>query len=85
VLNDNIMPLHWWNFAWVDSEFFPQDYKHKLELLKTMPNFWKTPKGKHLAKILKNCRSQCWDCHECEKTFETPYFDSALQLQFQKK
>lgn len=84
VINDNIMPLHWWNFAWVDAEFFKNDYKHKLDMLKTMPNFWKTVKGKRLATILKNCRSQCWDCHECEKAFETPHFDSALQIRGQK-
>jgi len=81
VINHNIMPLHWWNFGWVDTDMVQSDYKNRLELLKEMPNFWKTDKGKRLEKILKTCRSQCWDCHECEKTFGTPLYDSALQLQ----
>lgn len=84
IIKDNIMPLHLWNFAWVDTDFFPNDYKHKLKMLKNMPNFWKTAKGKRLAQLLKNCKAQCWDCHECEKAFETPPFDSALQLRGQK-
>lgn len=83
-INDNIMPLHWWNFGWVDQNFVKTDYKDKIKLLKNIPNFWKTDKGKRLEKILKNCRSQCWDCHECEKAFETPYFDSALQISGQR-
>lgn len=79
-INDNIMPLHLWNFGWVDPNMVGLDYKHKIEILNAMPNFWKTVKGKELTEILKNCRSQCWKCHECEKTYKTPYFDSALQL-----
>ena len=80
VINDNIMPLHWWNFGWVDTKIVKGDYKSRLKMLKEMPNFWKTEKGQRLEKILKNCRSQCWNCHECEKAFDTPQFDSALQL-----
>jgi hypothetical protein len=81
VIHDNIMPLHWWNFGWVDSKIVKGDYKTRISMLKEMPNFWKTDKGRRLEKILKTCRSQCWDCHECEKTFGTPLFDSALQLE----
>lgn len=81
VIDDNIMPLHWWNFGWVDTSVCRDDYKKKRDMLRDMPNFWKTDKGKKLEKKLKNCRSQCWDCHECEKAFDTPHFDSALQLQ----
>ena len=33
-----------------------------------------------LEKLLKNCRNQCWDCHECERTFGFQDVDSALQL-----
>jgi hypothetical protein len=80
VVHDNIMPLQWWGFGWVDAGLFINDYKNKREALQTMPNLWKSDKGKKLEKRLKNCRSQCWDCHECEKAFGTPHFDSALQL-----
>jgi hypothetical protein len=83
-VNDNIMPLHWWGFGWVDADIVKNNYKNKLEILGNAPNFWKTDKGQRLGEILKNCRSQCWDCHECEKTFETPRFDSALQLRVQR-
>ncbi|MDH3327713.1 MAG: hypothetical protein OEM01_00590 [Desulfobulbaceae bacterium] len=81
VIHDNVMPLHSWEFTYIDTRAVKKDYKNKRKLLKNIPNFWRTPEGRKLEKKLKTCRSKCWSCHECEKTFGTPRFDSALQIQ----
>jgi hypothetical protein len=81
-INDNILPLNSWRFGYGDPGKDGNHYKNELDMLNTMPNFWRTANGKRLVKILENCRSQCWECHECEKSINTPYFDSALQLRF---
>ena len=41
-------------------------------------NIWLSEKGKRLNRILLNCRSQCYDCHECERTFGIPDYDSSV-------
>tara|TARA_B100001750_G_scaffold183552_1_gene152308 strand:- start:1680 stop:2921 length:1242 start_codon:yes stop_codon:yes gene_type:complete len=40
---------------------------------------WLSEKGKRLNRILLNCRSQCYDCHECERTFGVPDYDSSIK------
>ena len=81
-ISDNILPLHSWRFTYGDPNKDGNHYKNKLDMLNEMPNFWRTASGKRLVKILENCRSQCWECHECERLINTPFFDSALQLRF---
>jgi hypothetical protein len=76
---DDVMPLHLWSFSWVTPKV--PSYRDAMDVVRAMPGFWRTEPGKRLAGILKNCKSQCWDCHECETTFGAPQFDSALQLQ----
>jgi len=49
------------------------------QLKKDYPDIWLSNKGQKLAQVLKNCKSQCWDCHLCEDTFQTNRIDSALQ------
>ena len=39
---------------------------------------WLSKKGKRLNRILLNCKSQCYDCHECERTFGIPDYDSSV-------
>ena len=39
---------------------------------------WLSEKGKRLNRILLNCKSQCYDCHECERTFGVPDYDSSV-------
>ena len=39
-----------------------------------------TSGGTRLEKLLTSCKNQCWDCHECERTFGMEDIDSALQL-----
>ena len=41
-------------------------------------NIWLSEKGKRLNRILLNCKSQCYDCHECERTFGIPDYDSSI-------
>ena len=41
-------------------------------------DIWLSEKGKRLNRILLNCRSQCYDCHECERTFDVPDYDSSI-------
>jgi hypothetical protein len=41
-------------------------------------NIWMTEKGIRLEKILSVCKSQCYQCHECERTFDIEDIDSAL-------
>ena len=42
-------------------------------------NEWLSEKGKRLNRILLNCKSQCYDCHECERTFGVPDYDSSIK------
>ena len=40
--------------------------------------FWLSDTGQRLNKILLNCRSQCYNCHECERAFGIPDYDSSV-------
>ena len=42
-------------------------------------NIWLSEKGKRLNRILLNCKSQCYDCHECERTFDVPDYDTSIK------
>jgi len=42
-------------------------------------DIWLSEKGKRLNRILLNCRSQCYDCHECERTFDVPDYDTSVK------
>tara|TARA_Y100000004_G_scaffold197178_1_gene270225 strand:+ start:1014 stop:2249 length:1236 start_codon:yes stop_codon:yes gene_type:complete len=80
IVENNLTPVHAWKHGWIDNRFVTKDFHSYRHIMESTPNIWKTKNGKRLEKILKNCKSQCWDCHECEKTFETELFDSALQI-----
>ena len=41
-------------------------------------DIWLSDKGIRLNRILLNCRSQCYNCHECERTFGIPDYDSSV-------
>ena len=71
------MPIHDWIPGWIDTRFTKNDYKTSY---KGYTGIWSTNKGKRLEKILSTCKNQCWDCHECERTFGTQDIDSALQF-----
>ena len=77
VVANNMAPLHNWIPGWIDTRYTKEDYR---TTYKPYTGIWATEPGKRLEKILKTCRNQCWDCHECERTFGFQDIDSALQL-----
>lgn len=75
---NNLEPLHSWIPGWIDTRIVTKDWK---QTYKPYDDIWATEKGKRLQKLLTACRNQCWDCHECERTFgEMGDIDSALQI-----
>jgi hypothetical protein len=77
IMENNLTPIHSWIPGWVDTRYTKDDFK---KTYKSYNGIWATEPGKRLEKLLLNCRNQCWDCHECERTFGTQDIDSALQL-----
>ena len=77
VIENNLGPIHNWIPGWIDARHTKEDW-HKT--YRPYIGVWATEPGKRLEKILRTCRNQCWDCHECERTFGFQDVDSALQL-----
>jgi hypothetical protein len=77
VIKNKLLPIHAWIPGWIDTRYTTSDYK---TTYKGYSGIWSTDKGKRLEKLLTSCRNQCWDCHECERTFGFEDIDSALQL-----
>jgi hypothetical protein len=77
VYDNNLAPIHSWIPGWIDTRYTKEDYKTNYKEYK---GIWSTDSGKRLEKILRTCRNQCWDCHECERTFGMQDVDSALQI-----
>jgi hypothetical protein len=77
VIENNMGPIHNWIPGWIDTRYTKEDWR---TTYKTYTGIWATDPGKRLEKILRTCRNQCWDCHECERTFGMQDLDSALQI-----
>jgi hypothetical protein len=77
IINNNLAPIHSWIPGWIDTRYTKEDYRTNYTAYK---GIWSTEPGKKLEKLLTSCRNQCWDCHECERTFGTEEIDSALQI-----
>lgn len=77
IAENNLVPIHDWIPGWIDTRYTKEDWR---TTYKTYTGIWSTESGKKLEKLLLNCRSQCWDCHECERTFGMQDIDSALQI-----
>lgn len=77
ILDNNLAPIHDWIPGWIDTRYTKNDFR---TTYKKYDGIWATAKGQRLEKILTSCRNQCWDCHECERTFGFEDIDSALQL-----
>jgi len=75
--DNNLAPLHEWVPGWIDTRTVKGDFK---TTWKGYTGIWTTEGGIKLEKLLSSCRNQCWDCHECERTFGFQDIDSALQL-----
>lgn len=80
IMENNLAPIHDWIPGWINIEVAKQEFGDYKETYKGYTGIWSKPEGKRLEIILKTCRNQCWDCHECERTFGTEDIDSALQL-----
>jgi hypothetical protein len=80
ILKNKLTPLNNWSSAKiVKKDFISEDtWKYKDRVF--LDNIWATKKGKSLAKILKDCKNQCWDCHACEKVFKVTPVDSIIQI-----
>ena len=77
IVENNLMPIHDWIPGWIDTRNVKGDYS---KTWKGYNGIWTTDGGKRLEKLLTSCRNQCWDCHECERTFGVRDIDSALQI-----
>tara|TARA_R110000823_G_scaffold96211_1_gene209549 strand:+ start:1 stop:840 length:840 start_codon:yes stop_codon:yes gene_type:complete len=77
ILDNNLEPIHDWIPGWIDTRHTKDDFR---STYKKYSGIWSTDGGKRLEKLLTSCKNQCWDCHECERTFGMEDIDSALQL-----
>lgn len=77
VMENNLGPIHDWIPGWIDTRYTTEDWR---TTYRPYDGIWSTEPGQKLEKLLLNCRSQCWDCHECERTFGMEDIDSALQM-----
>jgi hypothetical protein len=77
IAENNLVPMHDWVPGWIDTRYTKDDWR---KTYKPYTGIWATEPGQKLEKLLLNCRSQCWDCHECERTFGMQDIDSALQM-----
>lgn len=77
IVDNNLGPIHNWIPGWIDTRHTKDDWR---TTWRGYNGIWSTDGGKRLEKILRTCRNQCWDCHECERTFGMQDIDSALQL-----
>jgi hypothetical protein len=77
IVNNNLAPIHDWVPGWIDTRYTTADWQ---TTYRQYTGIWSKPEGQKLEKLLLNCRSQCWDCHECERIFGMQDIDSALQM-----
>ena len=77
IVENNLTPMHQWIPGWIDTRYTNKDWR---TTYRPDTGIWSTEPGQRLEKLLLNCRSQCWDCHECERTFGIQDIDSALQI-----
>jgi hypothetical protein len=77
IIENDLGPVHDWIPGWIDTRYTRENWR---KTYKPYTGVWSTEEGKRLEKLLTNCRSQCWDCHECERTFGFQDIDSALQM-----
>ena len=77
IIKHKLDPVHDWVPGFIDTRNVKNDFN---TTWKGYNGIWSTEEGKRLEKLLASCRNQCWDCHECERTFGFQDVDSALQL-----
>ncbi|APV44922.1 hypothetical protein Dform_01601 [Dehalogenimonas formicexedens] len=78
ILEHNLEPFNAWAIgAFKLSPFEQNPSKIRQDLAGSL---WLTPQGRKLEKQLMTCRSQCYNCHLCEKTFGLPDLNSLIEL-----
>tara|TARA_Y100000310_G_C20596082_1_gene770578 strand:- start:97 stop:1344 length:1248 start_codon:yes stop_codon:yes gene_type:complete len=81
VYENNLAPLHMWHLVSVREKDYPA-ITDIGEIQKELANhFWNEPDSKLLAKVLKNCKNQCYKCHKCDDVFKTGRLDSMLDVE----
>lgn len=84
ILKHNAAPIHLWTFSYGFGDmtkYYVSDENYKRLFDKYMSkDVWFSEEGQKLEKTLQNCRSQCWDCHKCERAYGMPDIDSALEI-----
>lgn len=83
IYDQNIEPFDaWYPHPFLKEKTVPFDKERFNQRINEHPvlNIWVTQKGKSLATILSNCRSQCWDCHACERVFGKPDIDTLVGI-----
>jgi hypothetical protein len=89
VYENDLVPFNAWKPAhssFVDGIYGVENFtKDKIDIYKEVCNnnelvkLWLSKKGNSLAKVLQNCKNQCWDCHACERVFNHPDIDSLIE------
>lgn len=79
IIENKMEPIHLWFPGWATDTFssemakeFNQEYLKKYS--------FKLNDLKKLEQRLKNCKSQCYSCHLCERVFGIPDIDSMLEI-----
>lgn len=78
IINNNLEPLHLWQFGINALDKMETEFGIIVEKLKS--NSWLTAKGRNLEQRLKNCKNQCYKCHMCERANNISDIDSAIEL-----
>ncbi len=80
IYENNLAPLHMWFSISCIKKDFPTttDIDEIKDNLNT--HFWNSKEAIKLAKVLKNCKNQCYKCHMCDDVFGTKRIDSVLEV-----
>ncbi|MDD5703925.1 MAG: hypothetical protein PHU23_17975, partial [Dehalococcoidales bacterium] len=78
VIENKLEPVYSWFIGYGNLRLLKTSIKEIKEDL--INNVLMTSEVKKLEQRLKTCKSQCYNCHLCERTFGLPDFDSLLEL-----
>lgn len=78
IVENRLEPLHPWLIGTTNLHRLKTNVEDIRRSLKG--NFWVSEEGKKLEQRLKNCKSQCYACHLCERSFGLPDMDSIIEL-----
>jgi hypothetical protein len=78
IIENQLEPLCSWFLGFGKLSLFKTDIGNIREELSN--NYWLSEQGKKLEQRLKNCRNQCYQCHQCENTFKLPNINSIVEI-----